>query len=110
MEWNPLYLLFFAFIVGAYIYYTKKNKQRTEYYQNLRAQYISKHLDLEPERKMELEAGHPWEGMNTKLLIELFGEPYRKRPMNSDASQMIWTYGSFFVYVDSGRVETWNQR
>jgi hypothetical protein len=30
--------------------------------------------------------------------------------MNSDASQMIWTYGSFFVYVDSGRVETWNQR
>ena len=47
-EWNPLYLLFFAFIVGAYIYYTKNNKQRIEYCQNLRAQYISKHPDLEP--------------------------------------------------------------
>jgi len=110
MEWNPLYLLFIAFIIGAYIFYTKKNKQRSEYFQSLRDQYIREHPDLDLERRTNLEAGRPWEGMNTELLIELFGEPYRKRPMNNDASRTIWTYGSLFVYVENGRVGTWNRR
>ena len=107
---DPIYFLFIAFIVLAYIYHTRKNKQRSAYYNRLRREYIDQNQDLEASKKHALEQGHPWLGMDKELLIGLFGDPSRKRPMNEDASQMIWTLDRIYVLMVDDRVQTWNQR
>lgn len=110
MEIHPLYFLFIAFIGIAYIYYTRRNTQRLAYYKRLRREYIERHQDIEAPKKHALEQGHPWVGMNKELLISLFGDPSRKRPMNEDASRMIWTLDRIYVLMVDDRVETWNHR
>jgi len=110
MGFHPLYFLFIAFIAFAYIYYTRRNKQRSAYYNRLRKAYIEKNQDLEPPKKNALAQGHPWVGMDKELLVSLFGDPSRKRPMNEDASQMIWTLDRIYVLMVDDRVQTWNHR
>lgn len=111
MEMQPLYYLFFlAFVIIAYMYYTRKNRQRTAFFEAARKKYIEAKRELDSDKKESLEKGYPWEGMSTELLLQLFGEPYRKRPMNNDASETIWTYGRLFVLVENGRVVTWHDR
>ena len=111
METDLLYYAAFAvFIIIAYGYYARKNRRLREYFQRCRDEYIRENGGLEKDKRRALEEGHPWEGMDTQLLLRLFGEPYRKRPMNSDASKTIWTYGSIFVLVENQQVTTWKKR
>lgn len=104
------YAAFIIFILTAYGFYTRKNRRNREFFEKCREDYLRQNEELEEEKRQALKAGHPWEGMDTELLIRLFGEPYRKRPMNNDASQTIWTYGSLFVLVENQRVITWKER
>jgi len=108
-EWL-YYAAFLVFIIIAYGFYTRKNRRNREFFEKRREIYIREEEGLEEEKRQSLTAGHPWEGMDTELLVRLFGEPYRKRPMNNDASQTIWTYGNLFVLVESQRVITWKER
>jgi len=110
MAFNPLYIFFVLFIVAAYIYYTKKKTRQDEFFRMRRKQYLEEHQGLDSEKIEALEHGHPWIGMDTEILKDLFGEPYRQRPMNSDASETIWSYGRIYVLVDDNRVKTWSNR
>ena len=111
MTMEPIYLIFIiVFIIGAYLYHTKATKQRSAHFSNMRKHYLAEHPDLQDDKRDLLERGYPWVGMDCELLNKLFGEPYRKRPMNEDASQTIWTYPRIYVLVKDNQVRTWNDR
>lgn len=107
---NIYIIPFLLFIVGAWFYYDRKMKSRKAHYAKKRLQYIQLHGELTNEQKQNLEQGTPWKGMASSLLVELFGEPHRKRVLNQSVSKFIWTYSDQFVYLEEDVVIEWKEK
>lgn len=110
MASEALYLLFIAFIIGAYFYYRKQHTEKMRFYRRRRNEYLEEHSDLSEEKREALTDGRPWSGMSTELLTHLFGEPNRKRALSGEAANSIWNYGHIFVLVEGDSVKTWRER
>lgn len=101
---------FVLFIIGAYIYYTVKNRDQKKYYKKIRDDYLRNRKDITPEQSDNLSKGIPWQGMDSSLLITLFGEPRRKRVLDQSLTKTIWSYADLFVYLDNGIVIEWKSK
>ena len=104
------YLPFLVFIVASYVYYQRKNKKQDQRFNNIRDEYISENSTLTEEQTDSLSKGFPWIGMDSPVLIELFGEPRRKRVLDQSLTRTIWSYGNLFVYINNGKVTEWKSR
>ena len=107
---NLIYVLFILFIPAAYFYYHGKGKKKEQFYRNKRKTYISENPGLTDEQSDNLSSGLPWIGMNSNTLIELFGEPGRKRMLNESMTKYIWSYGKIFIYLHENIVVEWKKR
>ena len=107
---NIYFIPFFIFIIGAYIYYSHQAKQQKQYYNKIRDEYRLNTKDLSVEQSENLTKGIPWQGMDSSLLITLFGEPRRKRVLDQSLTKSIWSYADLFVYLDKGIVIEWKSK
>jgi hypothetical protein len=107
---NYYYIPFFLFIIAAYIYYQRKGKREQLFYRTRRIEFLDNNKNLTEEQSNNLSHGLPWNGMESGILIELFGEPRRKRVMDQSMTRTIWSYGELFVYIDDDRVIEWKRR
>jgi len=71
---------------------------------------ISDNSNLTEDQKNNLSKGLPWIGMESKTLLELFGEPSKKRILNDTMTRFIWSYGKIFIYVNDNKVAEWKKR
>ncbi|MBB6479577.1 hypothetical protein [Spirochaeta isovalerica] len=108
---NKLYLLpFLLFLVGAWFYFSRRQMKLKIFYAEQRQRYIESHSELTGEQKASLSKGEPWPGMPSKILIELFGEPDRKRVLDQSVTRFIWTYPDLFVYISGDEVAEWKKK
>jgi len=105
-----LYIPFFLFIIGAYIYYWKKGQKQEQYFKEKRAQYILGNPGLSSEQTENLSSDLPWIGMDTLTLTSLFGEPRKKRVLDQSMTRFIWSYTNLFIYIYEGSVAEWKSR
>lgn len=107
---NIYILPFLAFIVGAYIYYSRKAQNLKGKYDLKRHEYLRESSELSKEQRENLNNGIPWKGMDSALLIKLFGEPRRRRFLDQSLTKMIWSYADLFVYLDNDTVIEWKKK
>jgi len=108
---NKLYILpFFLFLIASWFYYKGKMNRQKALLSSKREEYIRSRPDLPEDQKINLEKGEPWPDMPVDLLVELFGEPMRKRVLDQSVTRFIWSYGDLFVYVSGDRVAEWKKR
>ena len=107
---NLMYLPFLLFIIAAYIYYMIREKRKVQFYRDKRAQYINKNSDLTEEQSQNLTQNLPWVGMESSILLDLFGEPRKKRILDQSLTRVIWSYADTFIYINDGFVVEWKNR
>lgn len=107
---SRLLIVFFAFLVAYYVYYTWKSRRDTRKQEAIREAYLEGHPDLSEEQTSALAAGLPWKGMGEETLIALFGEPRRRRLMDPASGRVIWSYRGFFVFLEADMVVAWKTR
>lgn len=105
-----LYIPFLIFIAGAYFYYYKKSLNQLRHYKEKRRQFLKENPDLSSDKIKNLSADLPWKGMESQLLLNLFGEPRRKRELDQSLERTIWSYGDLFVYVNDNKVIEWKAK
>ncbi len=110
MTTNLYILPFLIFIVGAYIYYSQQAQKQKNYYRKQRDEYLQSSKNLSEDQSQNLTDGIPWQGMDSGLLILLFGEPRRKRVLDQSLTKMIWSYADLFVYLDNEIVIEWKRK
>lgn len=107
---NIYILPFILFIIGAYIYYSHQANKQNNYYKNKRHIFLQETKTLSEDQSNNLTKGIPWQGMDSSLLITLFGEPRRKRVLDQSLTRMIWSYSDLFVYLDNEIVMEWKRK
>jgi hypothetical protein len=107
---SRLIFVFLAFVVAYYLYYTLKARRDASKYETHRKEYLEGHPEMPEERASALSAGVPWEGMEAATLVELFGQPRRRRLMDPASGRVIWSYGHLFVYLEADKVVAWKTR
>ncbi|MBN2657608.1 MAG: hypothetical protein JXR86_11160 [Spirochaetales bacterium] len=101
---------FLLFLIAAWLYYSRNQKKQNAYYAEQRKQYMESHPQLPEEQRTNIRNGEPWPGMKTELLIDLFGEPGRKRVLDQSVTRFIWSYSDLFVYITGDEVVEWKRK
>ncbi|MDA3812055.1 MAG: hypothetical protein PF518_17185 [Spirochaetaceae bacterium] len=105
-----MYIPFFLFIIGAFVYYQKKERKKELLFKEKRQQFVLEHPDLSVEQSENLSSGLPWIGMDSSTLTSLFGEPVKKRILDQSMTRFIWSYPNLFIYLYEDNVAEWKNR